>query len=98
MRCSGLGRRKNKTDGQKKQEKRLYDMEYRAKNREMLKRKKRAYFQRTYDPAKAAIERKQGMPQHLEYCRRPAYKEWKRDYDRRLRAREYGPFADAHML
>jgi hypothetical protein len=97
-RCSGLGRRKGKTKAQKVLEKRLYDMEYRRINADRMKENHRAYHLRTYDPVKAAIERKKRMPRHVEYCRRPAYKAWKRQYDRRHRAKEYGPFAEVHML
>lgn len=35
-----------------KEEKASYDRAYRAKNRERLRVKKSAYFQRTYDPIK----------------------------------------------
>ena len=97
--CSGLGRRTGKTKAQKVEEKRLYDMEYRRKNRALLKAKKAEYFQRTYDPTKAAEERKARMPYHVEYCRRPEYREWKREYDRRYRAeKDYGEFADCFLL
>lgn len=97
-RCSGLGRRKGKTKAQRVAEKRLYDMAYRAANLERLKAEKRAYFQRTYDPRKAAIERKKRMHLHVEYCRQPRYKAWKRQYDQKYRDSEYGPFADAARL
>lgn len=97
-RCSGLGRRDGKTKDQKREEKRLYDLEYRTKNRGMLKAKKREYHKRTYDPVEAAKVRKARMPLHVEYCRQPAYKAWKRDYDRRYRAAEFGEFAEAYML
>lgn len=97
--CSGLGRRLGKTKAEKVAAKRLYDMEYRAKNRAMLKAKKAEYFQRTYDPAKAAVERKKRMPQHVEYCRRPEYRAWKAKYDAKYRAqKDFGPFAEAAML
>jgi hypothetical protein len=86
MRCSGLGRRKYKTVTQKKEEKRLYDIAYRANNRDMLKRRKAAYFQRTYDPAKAAIHRSTRMQYHVEYCRRPEYRAKKKIYDRQYLA------------
>lgn len=96
--CSGMAKRKHKTAAQKIAEKALYDAEYRAKNREMLKAKKHAYFKRTYDPEQAAIERKAKMPQHVAYCQRPEYVEWKREYDRKLRARkQYGEFAEAFL-
>lgn len=95
-RCAGLARRKHKTEAQKVEEKRLYDVEYRRKNRAMLKVKKHAYHKQSYDPEKARIERKKRAAFHAEYCRRPSYRLWKREYDRRYRAREYGPFADAY--
>ena len=75
---------------QKVAEKRLYDMAYRAKNLERIKAGKRAYFQRTYDPREAAVERKKRMHLHVAYCRQPRYKAWKREYDRKYRASEYG--------
>lgn len=97
--CAGLTRRKEKTKEQKKQEKRLYDMQYRAKNGEVLKEKKRKYFQRTYDPKQAAIERKKTMPRHVEYCRRPEYKAYKQGYDRVYRAKQdYGQFWEHFIL
>jgi hypothetical protein len=96
--CFGASLRKGKTKAQKVAEKRLYDMAYRTKNRQMLKAKKRAYFERTYDPRKAAVERKKRMHLHVAYCRQPRYKAWKRQYDQQYRAMEYGPFADAYLL
>lgn len=97
-RCAGLARRKHKTKAQKVAEKRLYDAAYRVKNRDRLKLEKQAYFQRTYDPVKAAKERKKRMHLHVAYCRQPAYKLKKRAYDMKRRDSEYGPFADAARL
>jgi hypothetical protein len=96
--CFGLSRRIRKTIAQKKSEKAAYDREYRALNRIEIKRKKHEYFLRTYDPVAAAEERKKTMPRHVEQCRRPEYKEYKREYDRKLRASEYGEFAEAYMI
>lgn len=96
--CMGIARRVEKDEAQKVAEKAAYDTEYRKLNRAMLKAKKREHFQRTYDPVKAAIERKLRMPRHVEYCRRPEYKAWKREYDRQLRAREYGEFNESFLL
>lgn len=97
--CAGLARRKHKTAAQKVEEKRLYDAEYRIKNATALKAKKAEYFQRTYDPATAAIERKKRMPHHVEYCRRPEYKAWKREYDAKYKAKaDYGEFWEAAIL
>jgi hypothetical protein len=97
-RCSGLGRRDGKTKAQRVEEKRLYDMAYRAKNLESIKAKKKAHFQKTYDRKAAAEYRKQRMHLHVEYCRRPEYRAWKREYDRKYRAKEFGDFAEAYML
>ena len=98
-RCSGLAKRQHKTKAQKKEEKRLYDIEYRAKNVEMLKEKHRAYHKRTYDPVKAAAHRKTRMLYHVEYCRRPEYRQWKKGYDKKYRAKKlYGAFDEAFLL
>ncbi len=64
----------------------------------MLKAKKSAYFQRTYDPEKARVERQARMPRHVEYCRQPGYRKKKRKYDMKRRALVYGPFADCHQV
>ena len=97
--CSGLAKRLHKTTAQKKEEKRLYDIEYRNKDPDARKAQKREYHKRTYDPAKAAKVRKARMPYHVEYCRRPEYKRWKKAYDRKHRAGKfYGSFAEAAML
>lgn len=99
LKCAGLARRKNKTLAQKREEKRLYDERYRANNRALLKTKKAAHFQRTYDPVLAAVQRKARMPQHVEYCRRPAYRKWKQQYDRQYRAKKrYGAFWECFLL
>lgn len=100
-RCSGLGRRlKNPpTEAERKEAKRLYDAKYRTDKAEELKAKKREYFKRTYDPEVAAVERKKRLPKHLEYCRRPEYRAWKKEYDRAYRAgKEFGEFAEAFLL
>lgn len=97
--CSGLGRRIERTKADKVAAKAAYDAEYRAKNREMLKAKKHEYFKATYDPIKAAEERKLKMPKHVEYCRRPEYKKWKVQYDRKYRAtKDFGSFGEAAIV
>jgi hypothetical protein len=96
--CAGLGRRKHIPKSVRRLMKAIYDAEYRRKNRDLLKAKKRAYFVHTYDPEKARVERKKRAAAHAEYCRRPEYKLWKSDYDRKQRDAEYGPFAEAARL
>lgn len=96
--CSGLGRRKGKSKAQRVEEKRLYDIQYRRKNRAMLKAKKAAYYQRTRDPEKERQRRQERMHLHVEYCRRPEYRLKKKAYDEKRRDSEYGPFAEAARL
>lgn len=97
--CSGIHRRKWKSGAQRKEEKRLYDMEYRDRNRAALKAKKADYYKRTRDPVKEAEKRKERMPLHVEYCRRPEYRAKKKVYDRQYRAvKHYGAFADCFLL
>lgn len=39
------------------------------------------------------------MHLHVEYCRRPEYREWKKGYDREYRCKqEYGPFWEAASI
>jgi hypothetical protein len=96
--CAGFGRRTTKTLEQKKEEKRLYDMEYRATS-PTLKARRHDYHRRTYDHASAAEKRQERMPYHVEYCRRPQYKAWKRDYDIHFRAKkQYGEFFESAIL
>jgi len=102
LKCSRIGRRKEHPKTPRnpnwKAIKKAYDREYRRKNRAMLKKKKHAYFLRTYDPVKAAKERKKTMARHVEYCRQPAYKAYKREYDKKYRAEEFGDFAEAYKV
>ncbi len=97
--CAGLARRKWKTKAQKVAEKRAYDAEYNAINRDRRCAEKRDYHKRTYDPVVAALRRKERMPLHVEYCRQPAYKAWKQQYDAKYRAHKvFGDYADVFLL
>jgi hypothetical protein len=97
--CSGLARRKHKTAAQKQAEKKAYDQKRRLALIDEIKAAKRAYHVRTYDPAVAAIKRKERMPKHVEYCRRPAYRQKKKAYDHVYNAkRGYGPLWEAQLL
>lgn len=96
--CFGLAHRRKVpvTKAQLVERKRLYDAERRARLRERLKAEKAAYYQRTRDPERERIKRKENMPRHVEYCRRPEYRTKKAEYDASVRASEYGEFADAY--
>lgn len=99
--CAGLARRSPAIPlVEKKLLKREYDMQYRAKNKDLIRKKKSEHFQKTYDPEKARKVRKERMPMHVEYCRRPEYKEWKEKYDRKHRAvKQFGAdYADAFLV
>jgi hypothetical protein len=98
--CAGLARRTPKPDDETRRLlKAAYDSEYRERNAEKRRAQKAAWFKRTYDPAKAAVERKARMPRHVEYCRRPEYRAWKAEYDRAYKARlHFGEWADAALL
>lgn len=98
--CAGLGRRKpSKSIEQKKAEKKAYDAARRIALADKIRAAKREYHKRTYDVVKAAEERKRRMQRHVEYCRRPEYVAWKREYDRLYRAnKEYGEFAECFLL
>lgn len=97
--CSGLGRRHNKTTEQKKLEKAEYDRQFREKNAEKIKKEKATWFQRTYNPVQATIERKAKYPKHLEYIRTPEYRKWKKEYDKKYRTqKEYGEFGEAFLI
>lgn len=98
-RCFGLTRRLGKTKAQKKEEKRIYDMKFRAKNLERLKKEKAAYYQRTHDPVKEAKIRKKRMHLHVKYCQQPEYRAWKKKYDRAYLCKQrFGPFWEAASI
>lgn len=99
--CAGLARRRNvpQTAAQAKEEKRIYDAQYRARNAVLLKVKKAAIYQRTADREKEREYRKSNMHKHVAYCQRPEYKEWKSTYDRaHLAQKKFGEFAEAALL
>jgi hypothetical protein len=99
QKCFGLDKRTDLSTKEQKEKKRLYDIEYRKKNSSKIKKRKAEYFQKTYDPEKAAIERKKRMPYHVEYCRQPEYKAKKHEYDIPHRYKKiYGEFWECMML
>lgn len=97
--CFGLSRRKHKPDDQKRAEKAEYDRQYQAKNREMLKAKKAAAYAANPNRERERAYRKANMARHVEYCRRPEYKQYKREYDQIYRAKQdYGEFWEASII
>ena len=101
-RCTGMARRTYKLKAQKVREKAIYDEAYRARKAKKIRRYKAAYFQRTYDPEKARMERAKNMRRHVSYCRKyyadPKRKASKEAYDLDRRAASYGDYADSYKL
>lgn len=103
--CAGLGRRTNETKEEKQAIKSWYDMFLRVSMTEeerMLDSIKNAlYFQMDYNanPEKYKAQRQKKMPKHVEYCRNPEYKKWKKSYDEKYRAqKDFGEFAEAAVI
>lgn len=100
--CAGLGRRTNETKEEKVQIKSWYDLFIRASMPEDEKIFKRfsqlVYFHIDYtkNPEKYKKWRQKRMPKHIEYCRQPEYKEYKKGYDEQYRAKkDYGDYWEA---
>ena len=100
--CAGIARRlKNPLSHlEKKEAKRIYDIQYRQKNLDALKKKKAERFKVYYkaNAEKFKAERKRRMSAHVEYCRDPKYKEYKREYDKKKEEKKYADFAEAWRL
>lgn len=100
--CSGLGRRTNETPEEKKVYKQWYDLfirESMTDEEKAIKMMNAAIlFQLDYraNPDKYKKERQRKMPMHVEYCRNPEYKKWKKGYDEQYRAKkDYGEYWEA---
>jgi len=106
MKCNGVALRKNKTIEQKKQEKKIYDMQYRSEKRDLLKEKKRNYYQKTRHYWLKKLAEKRNTPGYKERHREYLSTYWtaerlalKKDYDRKFRAKKrFGPLWEAHYL
>jgi hypothetical protein len=102
--CAGLGRRKPpKTIEQKKAEKAAYDATRRSDLADRIRVEKAAAYQK-YRQKPGFLERererrKENMHRHIEYCKNPKYVEYKREYDRKYRAKEdYGELWECFIL
>lgn len=103
QKCFGLDRRDNKTTEQRKKEKVEYDKKYRKEYTEEIKKEKAIKFKDWYyNKGGMEIERekrKKKMPKHIEYCRQPKYKAYKKQYDEKHRAKKmYGEFSEAAII
>ena len=98
QKCCGLARKMPVEE--KKRLKAEYDKKRRTEKAEELKAQKKAAYA-LWGPLHRDKEReirKKNMPKHIEYCRQPEYKEWKKKYDRKLRLSEYGEYAECYEL
>ena len=100
--CAGIGRRSNETPEEKKVYKQWYDLFIRASKTEDEKildsLQKLVLFHLDYkaNPEKYRQARQRRMPAHIEYCRQPKYKEYKKGYDEQYRAKkDYGEYWEA---
>lgn len=97
--CAGLARRDKRTTEEKKADKAAYDKIYAVKNAEKLKKAKREWFKRNYDPVYAKEYRSKNRARHVEYCRQPEQKRKKKIYDRKKCARKkYGELWESQVL
>lgn len=103
MSCSNFGRRNpdKLTGDAAKLAKREYDIKYRAERKELLKQKKKDYYESNKDSIKVkhTVYRAKHMQRHVAYCQQPEYKLWKKDYDRKyLAEKKFGEFSEAALL
>lgn len=93
--CAGLGRRSDETPEEKREIKSWYDMFLREAMTEDDKIfdsfANLVYFHMDYkaNPAKYKVRRNENMSKHIEYCRQPKYKEYKKKYDEEHRAKKH---------
>lgn len=96
--CSGLARRHGQTIEERKAIKAAYDREYRARHPE----KKIAQKNYERSPAGRAMQkrnRNKFKQSHLEYCRTPEYRKWKKEYDKQYRAKkQFGEFWESAII
>jgi len=101
-RCAGLARQKPKpTETEAKAAKAKYDMQYRAANLEKIRADKLEWYRANHAAIleRQTAARPKKMPYHLEYCRQPAYRAKKSEYDIQRRARkQFGEFSEAFLL
>lgn len=97
--CSSLAKRKWESKEAKVAKKSAYDAEYRVKNGATLKAKKAAQYKENPNREREKAYREANMQRHVEYCRRPEYREKKKSYDRKYRAeKHYGDLAECFLL
>jgi len=90
---------KNLLTTQQKDKKRLYDIGYRKRNKERIKRNQQEYNRSPAGRAMQKRNREKFKKSHLEYCRTEEYRKWKRNYDQEYRYEKiYGEFWECMMI
>lgn len=93
--CSGLARRTTREE--KKAVKKAYDKIYHKT--EKRKESARRYNQTPAGRAMQKRNREQQKTQHLEYCRTPEYRAWKKEYDQlHVAKKHFGEYAESSLL
>jgi hypothetical protein len=103
--CAWIGRRTNETEEEKKTYKKWYDLFIRVSmtddERDLDTLQNMVYFQLDYaqNPDKYREERQRRMPSHIEYCRQPEYRKYKKEYDEKHRAQKlFGAFWECAII
>jgi len=97
--CFGLSSRKWNSEAEKKKQKKIYDQKYSKTNKDRIKSRMRTYNSSPAGRAMQKRNREKFKQAHLEYCRTPEYKKWKKDYDLKYRAKKnYGEYWQAFVF
>ena len=84
---------------QSKEEKRLYDIEYRRKNKKLIAEKKQIYCETVAGRVCQKKSREKRKGNHLEYCRQPEYRKYKSKFDKvYLAKKKYGEFWECMLI
>jgi hypothetical protein len=82
-----------------KEEKRLYDIEYRRKNKERIKERQKKYNESPAGRATQKRQREKRKKYHADYIKSDRYRKWKKEYDKNYRSRkEYGEFWECFII
>lgn len=94
-----MNRRANRTKDEQKEIKRLYDIQYRERNKDERKAKMKAYNESPAGRAMQKRNREKFKQSHLEYCRTEEYRKYKHDYDQKYVAKKnYGEFWESSLV
>jgi len=82
-----------------KEKKRLYDIEYRRKNKEAIKQRNKKYNESPAGRAMQKRNRDKFKHKHLEYIRTNKYRAWKHEYDMEHRYKKvYGEYWECMQI